>query len=62
MRSSDFSDQKVPAKLKARGTQASASAFGGESGGRSSRKESRMRDIFEGRAHVWWTQSKIARA
>ena len=46
MRSSDFSDPKVPAKLKARGTQASVSAFGGASGGRSSRNESRMQDIF----------------
>eukprot|EP00904_Undaria_pinnatifida_P011935 jgi/Undpi1/7872/HiC_scaffold_24.g10344.m1 len=46
MRSSDFSDPKVPAKLKARGTQASVSAFGGTSGGRSSRNESRMGDIF----------------
>ena len=48
MRSSDFSDPKVPAKLKARGTQASVSAFGGASGGRSSRNESRTR----GRAHA----------
>ena len=46
MRSSDFSDPKVPATTKARGTQASVSAFGGASGGRSSRNESRMRDIF----------------
>ena len=46
MRSSDFSDPKVPAKFKARGTQASVSAFGGESGGRFSRNESRMWDIF----------------
>ena len=46
MRSSDFSDSKVPATTKARGTQASVSAFGGTSGGRSSRNESRMRDIF----------------
>eukprot|EP00904_Undaria_pinnatifida_P010100 jgi/Undpi1/621/HiC_scaffold_10.g04085.m1 len=45
MRSSDFSDPKVPAKLKARGTQASVPAFGGASGGRSLRTESRMRDI-----------------
>ena len=37
MRSSDFSDPKVPATTKARGTQASVSAFGGASGGRSSR-------------------------
>ena len=36
MRSSDFSDPKVPATTKARGTQASVSAFGGASGGRSS--------------------------
>ena len=46
MRSSDFSDPKIPAATKARGTQASVSAFGGASGGRSSRNESRMRDIF----------------
>ena len=46
MRSSDFSDPKVPATTKARGTQASVSAFGGASGGRSPRNESRMRDIF----------------
>ena len=46
MRSSDFSDPKIPATTKARGTQASVSAFGGASGGRSSRNESRMRDIF----------------
>ena len=46
MRSSDFSDPKIPTTTKARGTQASVSAFGGSSGGRSSRNESRMRDIF----------------
>ena len=46
MRSSDFSNPKVPATTKARGTQASVSAFGGASGGRSPRNESRMRDIF----------------
>ena len=45
MRSSDFSDPKVPAKSKARGTQASVSALSGASGKRSSRNESRMRDI-----------------
>eukprot|EP00904_Undaria_pinnatifida_P001833 jgi/Undpi1/11650/HiC_scaffold_36.g13945.m1 len=46
MRSSDFSDPKVPATTKARGMQASVSAFGGASGGRFSRNESHMRDIF----------------
>ena len=46
IRTSDFSDPKVPATAKARGTQASVSAFGGASGGRSSRNESPMRDIF----------------
>ena len=46
MRSSDFSDLKVPATTKARGTRALVSAFGGASGGRSSRNESRMRNIF----------------
>ena len=46
MRSSDFSDPKVPATTKARGIQASVSAFGSASGGWSSRNESRMRDIF----------------
>ena len=46
MRRSDFSDPKVAATTKARGTQASVSAFGGASGGRPSWKESSMRDIF----------------
>ena len=46
MRSSDFSDPKVHATTTARGTQASVFAFDGASGGRSSRNESRMRDIF----------------
>ena len=46
MQSSDFSDPKVSATTKARGAQVSVSAFGGASGGRSSRSESRMRDIF----------------
>ena len=46
MRSSDFSDPKVTAPTKARGTQASVSAFGRASGGRSSRNESRIPDIF----------------
>ena len=36
MRSSDFSDPKVPATTKARGTQASVFSFGGASGERSS--------------------------
>eukprot|EP00904_Undaria_pinnatifida_P008636 jgi/Undpi1/4902/HiC_scaffold_19.g08254.m1 len=45
MRISDFSDPKITASTKARGTQASVSAFGGASGGRSSRNESGMRDM-----------------
>eukprot|EP00904_Undaria_pinnatifida_P013474 jgi/Undpi1/9257/HiC_scaffold_26.g11715.m1 len=47
MRTSDFSDPKVPSTTKAKRTQASVSAFGGTSSGRSSRNESRMRDIFK---------------
>ena len=41
-----FSEPKVPATTKASGMQASVSAFGSASGARSSRNESRMRDIF----------------
>ena len=46
MRISDFSDLKVPAITKAKGTQASVSLFDDASGGRSSRNESGVRDIF----------------